>query len=112
MRLGSILLEVSRFQVPLIKSSCLDELGRLRADSNRLFNLLFTDEAHFHLCGGVNRHNWIMWADENPHWFDVRRLHSEKLTVWMGIGAEGVVGPFFWEREGSERGINARWITW
>lgn len=85
-------------------------MGRLEADRNRLGNLFFTDEAHFHLCGGVNRQDWIMWADENPHWFDTRRLHPEKLTVWMGVGLEGIVGPFFWEREGTERGINARWM--
>ena len=70
-----------------------DELGRLEVDPGRLNNMLFSDEAHFHLCGGVNRQNWIMWADENPHWFDVRRLHPEKLTVWIGVGIEGVIGP-------------------
>lgn len=87
------------------------ELDRLDEDANRLNNLLFTDEAHFHLDGSVNRQDWIMWADENPHWFDVRRLHPQKLTVWMGIGVEGVVGPYFWERQGNERGINGRWMT-
>jgi hypothetical protein len=28
------------------------ELGRLGAGPDRLNNMLFTDEAHFHLCGG------------------------------------------------------------
>lgn len=51
-----------------------------------------------------------MWADENPHWFDVRRLHPQKVTVWVGIGAEGVVGPFFWTPQGAEKGINSRWM--
>lgn len=66
------------------------ELGRLEVDPDRLNNMFFSDETHFHLDGGVR----IMWADENPHWFDVRRLHPQKVTVWMGIG--------------TERGINAR----
>lgn len=73
--------------------------------------MLFTDEAHFHLCGGVNRQDWIIWADENPHWFDVRQLHPQNVTVWMGVGAEGVIGPFFWTPQGTERGINARWMV-
>src|SRR3954467_11016242 len=86
------------------------ELSRLEADPDRLNNMFFSDEAHFHLCGGVNRQNWILWADENPHWFDVCRLHPEKVNVWMGIDSEGVIGPYFWELQGSEKGINARWM--
>jgi signal transduction histidine kinase len=72
--------------------------------------MIFSDEAHFHLCGGVNRQDWIMWADENPHWFDERRLHPEKLTVWMGVGVEGVVGPYFWVPRATERGIDSSWM--
>jgi hypothetical protein len=88
-----------------------DELSRLEADPGRLANWFFSDEAFFHLDGGVNRQDWILWADENPHWFDERRLHPEKLCVWIGIGVEGVVGPFFWQPQNKERGINAQWMT-
>lgn len=87
-----------------------DELMRLAADPDRLNNLLFTDEAHFHLDGGVNRHDWIMWADSNPHWFDTCRFPSPKVTVWMGVGIEGVIGPIFWEPSAGQRGINSQWL--
>ncbi|GFY62968.1 uncharacterized protein TNIN_309541 [Trichonephila inaurata madagascariensis] len=29
--------------------------------------LVFTDEATFHLCGKVNRHNLRFWGTENVH---------------------------------------------
>ena len=29
--------------------------------------LLFSDEATFHVCGQVNRHNVRIWGTENPH---------------------------------------------
>ena len=29
-------------------------------------NVIFSDEAHFHLTGHVNRHNSRIWSDENP----------------------------------------------
>ncbi|KAI6212569.1 hypothetical protein M3Y94_00041400 [Aphelenchoides besseyi] len=82
------------------------ELDRLNADPSRLNNLVFTDEAHFHLDGAVNRQDWILWADSNPHWFDVRRFHTQKVTVWLRVG----VGPFFWTPINNKRGITARWM--
>ena len=89
-----------------------DMLQRLEADPNLLGNLFFADEAHFHLHGGVNRHNFRYWSDTNPHWYTEEPLHSPKVTVWLGIGLSGIVGPFFWERDDTfplEKGINSRW---
>ena len=37
-----------------------EELARLEATPGRLNNMFFTDEAHFQLCGEVNRQNWVM----------------------------------------------------
>ena len=62
------------------------------------------------ICVDVNRQYWIMWADENPHWFDVQHLHPKKLTMWMGVGIEGVVGPVFWESRATEKGIDSSWM--
>jgi hypothetical protein len=64
-------------------------------DSEFLHNLFFSDEAHFHLDGAVNHHNFRYWSDENPHWHAEVPLHSQRVTVWMGIGFDGWVGPFF-----------------
>jgi hypothetical protein len=43
-----------------------DELERIEDDSDHLPNLFFSDKAHFHLHGGVNRHNICYWSDDNP----------------------------------------------
>ena len=72
-----------------------DMLERFDGDPYLLENLFFSDEAHFHLHGGVNRHNMRYWSDQNPHWYAEEPLHSPKVTVWAGIGRYGVVGPFF-----------------
>ncbi len=34
---------------------------------------------------------------QNPHWYAEEPLHSPRVTVWMGIGHYGIVGPFFFE---------------
>lgn len=60
-----------------------------------LTHLMFSDEAHFNLHGGVNRHNFRYWSDSNPHWFREEPLHSPRLTVWAAIGCAGVIGPVF-----------------
>jgi len=64
------------------------------------------------LNGEVNRQDFRLWSDENPHWFAEEPLHPEKVTVWLGVGLNGFIGPFFWEPDPQfprERGINARW---
>lgn len=77
-----------------------------------LENLIFTDEAHFYLNGEVNKQNFRLWSSENPHWFAEEKLHPKKVTVWLGMGINGFIGPFFWEADPdfpNEKGINARW---
>uniref|UniRef100_A0A6P7GIP0 Uncharacterized protein LOC114343176 n=1 Tax=Diabrotica virgifera virgifera TaxID=50390 RepID=A0A6P7GIP0_DIAVI len=45
-------------------------------------NIIFSDEAHFHLNGYVNKHNCRYWAQDNPRQKHQRQLHSKKVTVW------------------------------
>ena len=44
-----------------------------------------SDEAHFHLCGTVNKQNSRYWAESNPQIIKKIPLHSPKLTVWCAI---------------------------
>jgi hypothetical protein len=53
-----------------------DELERIEDDPEHPPNLFFSDEAHFHLHGGVNQHNFRYWSDENPSWYSENPLHS------------------------------------
>ena len=57
--------------------------------------IFFSDEAIFSLHGGVNRHNYRYWSKENPHWVMAKPIYSEHVTVWAGICAKGVIGPYF-----------------
>jgi hypothetical protein len=72
-----------------------NQLQLLAINPEFLDHLLFSDEAHFHLNGGVNRHNFRYWCAENPHWYAEEPLHSPRVTVWMGISHYGTIGPFF-----------------
>lgn len=59
--------------------------------------VFFSDEAHFHLCGSVNKQNMRYWADTNPRELHQKPLHSPKVTVWCAISSAGIIGPWFFE---------------
>jgi hypothetical protein len=61
------------------------------------------DKANFHLCGNVNSRNCRYWATENPRDIHQKPLHSEKVIIWCGIAASGVIGPYFFEDEAGRR---------
>lgn len=75
-----------------------EELRRISENPLRLSSLAFSDEAHFYLDGGVNRHNHRYWAPENPCWVTEHSLHPEKTTVWAVICTEALIGPFFFDQ--------------
>jgi len=55
--------------------------------------ILFTDEAHFHLDGYVNKQNYRIWGTEKPS----IRTKPERVTAFAGISSKGSVGPTFVE---------------
>lgn len=63
----------------------------------RLRNIFFSDEAHFHLGGYVNKQNFRYWSPENPREMHEQPLHSEKVTVWCAISGREIIGPYFFE---------------
>lgn len=73
------------------------ELQRIQANPSHLVELTWSDEAHFHLDGGVNRHNCRYWANQNPHWIKQESMHSPRTTVWAAISQSGIYGPFFFD---------------
>ena len=68
-------------------------------DSNDidLNSIWFSDEAHFHIDGYVNKQNWRIWGSENPHFSIEKSLHPQRLTVWCAISSKGIIGPIFIE---------------
>lgn len=59
--------------------------------------IIFSDEAHFWLDGYVNRQNYRIWGSQKPELLRTKPLHPAKLTVWCGLTADRIIGPFFIE---------------
>lgn len=79
-------------------------LAKINESPNFMNLILFSDEAVFHLDGGVNIHNASHWSVNNPHWLIEKSLNSPKTMVWAAIGDAGVIGPFFFD--GNVNGIS------
>ena len=60
-------------------------INRNEQDGNFVGNIVFSDEASFHLNGSVNMHNAFIYAEENPHAICVKPLRSSALTCWAMI---------------------------
>ncbi|KAF2357472.1 hypothetical protein FHG87_011770 [Trinorchestia longiramus] len=58
-----------------------------------------SDEAHFHFSGYVNKQNCRIWAQQQPKHFVEKPLHSQKVTVWCGVMADEIIGPYFFEND-------------
>ena len=67
----------------------------------------FSDESHFHLNGSVNSQNCRVLAIEKPNFHLKTSLHDEKVTVWAALSSTGVIGPFFFESDGSVQTVNS-----
>ncbi|GFY13989.1 DUF4817 domain-containing protein [Trichonephila clavipes] len=63
--------------------------------------ILFSNEAHFWLNGYVNKQNCRIWSEANPQVYVETPLHLEKLTVWCGLWAGGMIGPYFFKNDES-----------
>ena len=70
-----------------------DLLNAVR-NENLMQHALFSNEATFHPCGHVNRHNCRIWADEQPNALYEWEQDSPKVNVWMGITKSKLYGPY------------------
>lgn len=77
------------------KEFCENMLSRFQTVNT----IWFSDEAHFHLNGFVNKQNCRYWArrGQNPRLKHQQALHSPKVTVWASLSTNGIIGPFFFE---------------
>lgn len=80
------------------QAMCHDLLQAVEND-NLMQNVLFSDEATFHTCGHVNRHNCRIWADEQPSVLQEWQRDTAKVNVWLGITRSTVYGPFFFAEQ-------------
>ena len=71
----------------------------VNGDPGFLQKLIMSDESHFHLNGFVNKQNCRIWGTANPQVIQQHQLHPAKCTVWCGITANEIIGPYFFEDE-------------
>lgn len=77
-------------------------IDRQNRDADFSNKIIFSDEAHFHLDGFVNRQNCRIWGSENPHVIVQKQMHPQRVTVWCGFWAEGIIGPYFFQNEAGQ----------
>jgi hypothetical protein len=61
-------------------------------------NVWFSDEAHFHLDGVVNKQNVRFWASENPRVIHEKVHRAPRTTAWFSISRHGLLGTVNSER--------------
>ena len=74
-------------------------LRQVREEEDFLRSVWFSDEAHFYPSGTVNTRNYVYWASERPDEVIERNLHVTKVTAWVALSAQGVIGPFLFCNE-------------
>lgn len=72
-------------------------IDQLNNDIDFCRKIIFSDEAHFHLGGYVNKQNCRIWGSEQPHVIVERPMHPPRVTVRCGFWSGGIIGPFFFE---------------
>ena len=68
--------------------------------------VLFSNEAHFHLCDTVNKQNFRYWA-ENPRELCKRPLHCPQVTVWCAVAKFGIWSPYFFKEDNITVTVNS-----
>ena len=64
--------------------------------------IIFSDEAHFDLCGYANKQNCCICNTENSHAYIENPTHPKRVTVWCGFWSRPIIRPFFFENEQGE----------
>lgn len=73
-------------------------------DEDWINNIVFSDEATFHLNGRVNLHNCYYYATENPHQIVEKPMKSKSVTIWAMISyRHGIIYHVF---DGTVNGQN------
>lgn len=92
-----VLFELKETDKPVRYDFALRVLAQIQQTPQWLDNVLWTDEAHFLLSGGVNTHNCRIWSENHPHTVIQQGLHDLKVTVWIGFTSQFILEPYFFE---------------
>ena len=73
-------------------------LDRIVEDASWPWQIVWRDEAHFHLSETVSIHNCRIWDTENPRTFQEISLHSSKVAIWCRFKLTFILRHFFFRR--------------
>ena len=59
--------------------------------------IVFSDDTHLWLNVYVNKQNCRFWSEDQPEVLQKLPMHSEKVRVWCGLWAGGIIGPYFFK---------------
>ena len=60
--------------------------------------IILSDKAHFYLRGYINnKQDCRIWSSENPKMIIEKPLYPQRVTVWCGFWAGGIIGSYFFE---------------
>jgi hypothetical protein len=76
---------------PQRQQFAIEMLDRIDQNPNYLSYVMFSDEATFHTCGKVNRHNIRIWGSENPHSVREHVRDGTKVNVWCGMMKDRII---------------------
>lgn len=87
------LIIVSAANNDLLRHPLLD-LQKLHSDIEFDRQIIFSDEAQFHLGAYVNKQNYPIWRSENPHDIVEKPMHPKKVIGLYGFWSENYFGEF------------------
>lgn len=94
---ATVVQHLTELDVERRKSFSTSMINIINRNPDYLNNVLFSDESIFYLDKSVSAYNSYIWSEENPHHYVEKRLNPERLLVWCGLSARGIVGPYFFE---------------
>ena len=77
-------------------------INREKVDAAFSSEIILSDEARFHLDGFVNRQNCRVWGSEKPRVISEKQMHPQRVIVWCGFWAGGIIGSYFFENEAGQ----------
>ncbi|KAF7279967.1 hypothetical protein GWI33_006533 [Rhynchophorus ferrugineus] len=79
---------------------CSNAILRLSGEiENFSYKLIMSDETHFLLSDHASKHNSWFWGTQNPQLIHETSLHPLKTSLWCGIHAKNIFGPYFFEND-------------
>ena len=82
---------------------CVKLSDYFQKDPSILEQMWFSDEALFHLSDCCNQHNTRLRGLTNPAQSHEHERDTPKSFVWCAVSSDGLIGPFFRDRDGHSR---------